>query len=185
MNKLTLLVPIKNSISVRYRIVSILLLLICVSCYPTDISEAEIQEDLAQSIDRNIMCPVCPSETIDESQVPIAKQMRDIVREKLSLGETKEEILDYFSQRYGEAILAKPTTKGFNLIVWIIPPIIVAIGMVLVVVVVRSMRRVSSDLGQLSYNEGTLGLESYLEIVDRKIDQIKNDLYKDIGNDRD
>ena len=185
MNKPTLLVPITNPISVSYKIVSILLLLICLSCYSTEISEAESQEDLAQSIDRNIMCPVCPSETIDESQVPIAKQMRDIVREKLSLGETKEEILDYFSQRYGEAILAKPTAEGFNLIVWIIPPIIVVVGMVLVVLVVRSMRRVSVDLGHVAYNEGILGLESYLEIVDRKIDQIKNDLYKDMENDRD
>ena len=57
--------------------------------------------------------------------------------------------------------------------------------MVLVVLVVRSMRRVSVDLGHVAYNEGILGLESYLEIVDRKIDQIKNDLYKDMENDRD
>ena len=81
----------------------------------------------AQSIDRSIMCPVCPAETIDQAQVPIARQMRQLVREKLAAGESRGEILKYFAERYGQDIVAFPPKSGLNLVAWVFPVVSVAL----------------------------------------------------------
>ena len=56
----------------------------------------EERESVAQGIDKSLMCPVCPSETIDQSQVEIAKQMRVMVREQLAQGDSRNKILQFF-----------------------------------------------------------------------------------------
>ena len=55
-------------------------------------------EERAQSIDKSLICPVCPGETIDQAQVQLAHQMRDVVRENLAEGWSRERILDFFGR---------------------------------------------------------------------------------------
>ena len=86
-------------------------------------SAAQDLEATAQGIDKNLMCPICPSETIDQSQTEIANQMRRTVREKLTEGESRDDILQFFVDRYGQDVLAVPPKSGFNLLVWLAPPI--------------------------------------------------------------
>ena len=102
-------------------------------------SADEPLEKEAQAIDRMIMCPVCPAETIDQAQVEISFQMRAVIREMLAEGNTRQEILDYFVDRYGADILAAPPKSGANLLAWILPIIGVAAGLVGVFFVIRSM----------------------------------------------
>lgn len=101
------------------------------------------REEQAQAIDKLLMCPVCPAETIDQAQVPLARDMKAFVREKLAEGWTKQQILDYFSapERYGPSVLAEPPKSGVNLIVWVIPPIALLFGAAIVVYAVRLMSR--------------------------------------------
>ena len=96
-------------------------------------------EKEAQAIDKMIMCPVCPAETIDQAQVEISFQMRAVIREMLAEGRTREEILDYFVDRYGADILAAPPKSGANLLAWILPIVGVVAGLVGVFLVIRSM----------------------------------------------
>ncbi|MBI4197936.1 MAG: cytochrome c-type biogenesis protein CcmH [Chloroflexi bacterium] len=98
-------------------------------------------EEEAQRIDKSLMCPVCPGETIDQSQAALANQMQAIVREKLAVGETRQEILDFFVERYGEGVLAAPHKKGFSVLAWVIPGIGVLLGMGAVAAAVRKMMR--------------------------------------------
>ena len=93
----------------------------------------------AQAIDRQIMCPVCPAESIDQAQVPIARQMRQIVRDQLSQGASQAEILEFFAQRYGPDILASPPKSGFNLLAWIFPVVGMAGALIVGWLVIRSM----------------------------------------------
>ena len=93
----------------------------------------------AQAIDKMIMCPVCPAETIDQAQVEISFQMRAVVRELLAEGRTRDEVLDYFVDRYGADILAAPPKSGSNLVAWILPIVGVAAGLVGVFFVIRAM----------------------------------------------
>ena len=78
-------------------------------------------EKEAQSIDRSLMCPVCPAETIDQAQVEIARQMRAVVRDMLGKGASRDEVLDFFVSRYGPEVLAAPPKSGINILVWVLP----------------------------------------------------------------
>ena len=102
-------------------------------------SPSQALEEEAQGIDRMIMCPVCPAETIDQAQVEISFQMRAVVREMLAEGKTREEILNYFVDRYGPDILAAPPKSGVNLLAWILPIVGVAAGLGGGFLVIRAM----------------------------------------------
>ena len=130
---------------------------------------AEEMEELAQGIDKSLMCPVCPSETIDQSQVQLAGQMRDIVREKLAAGESREDILQFFVDRYGISVLAEPPRSGFNLLVWVVPPVALLAGGLVLAVVLRSMRRPRDSDAPDSVQADDTDLEPYLSAVDRDI----------------
>ena len=126
-------------------------------------------EEQAQSIDRTLICPVCPGETIDQAQVELARQMRTVVREKLAEGMTRDDVLQFFVERYGESVLAAPPREGFNLIAWIVPVVAVVVGAAAVALVVGAMRRNAPALPEgESHSED--GLEEYLAVVDREIE---------------
>ena len=98
-------------------------------------------EQRAQALNRSIMCPVCPGESIDQSQVALAVQMRGIVDEKLSEGWSEDQIREFFVERYGPSVLLQPPTEGVSLLAWLIPPIGVAAAVTVFVLALRHMRR--------------------------------------------
>ena len=57
-------------------------------------------EERAQALDKQLICPICPTETLDQSQVQLAKQMKDMVRERLNGGASEKEILDLFRKEF-------------------------------------------------------------------------------------
>ena len=122
----------------------------------------------AQAIDRQIMCPVCPAESIDQAQVPIARQMRQIVRDQLTQGASQAEILEFFAQRYGQDILASPPKSSFNLLAWIFPVVGMAGPLIAGWLVIRSMatRRLVSQEPLVSQQSD---LEPFLSLVDAEI----------------
>ena len=101
----------------------------------------------AQNIDRLLVCPVCPAETIDQSQVPLAKQMRGVVREKLAGGEQRQAILDFFVDRYGNQVLAAPPKSGFNLVAWSVPIVGMMLALAVLMLVLKKMRIKSGESG--------------------------------------
>jgi cytochrome c-type biogenesis protein CcmH len=124
---------------------------------------------VAQGIDKSLMCPVCPSETIDQSQVEIANQMRVMVREKLAEGESRSNILQFFVNRYGPGILAEPPKSGFNLLVWIVPPVALLVGIGILAITLRAMRRGHQQHAEEEAPPAPAGLEPYLSAVDQDI----------------
>ena len=134
---------------------------------PSPEQALQYDEKEAQRIDKMLMCPVCPAETIDQAQVEYSKQMRRVVREMLAQGHSREEILDFFADRYGPQVLAAPPKSGLTLVAWIVPivAVIAAIGGGLLVI--RSMAgRNNSPTEDEPLRED--GLEEYLEIIDRE-----------------
>nr|ABZ09427.1 putative cytochrome C biogenesis protein [uncultured marine microorganism HF4000_APKG8C21] len=99
-------------------------------------------ERRAQELNKAIMCPVCPGESIDQSQNPLASQMRNIVAEKLEQGWTEDQIKDFFVERYGPSVLLEPPRNGFNLLVWVLPPVGGLGAIIAAFMVLRMMRRV-------------------------------------------
>ena len=101
-------------------------------------------EATATALDKQIICPVCPGETLNQSQATLAKQMRAIVRERLAAGQSPDEITAYFVSVYGPSVLAQPPTSGVALAVWLVPPVALAIGIAVLVLALRSMRRTNA-----------------------------------------
>ncbi len=136
--------------------------------------EGSYSESEAQGIDRMIMCPVCPAETIDQAQVQISQQMRQVVREMLSEGKDRDEILDFFVERYGQDILAAPPKTGANLVAWLAPVGGVAAALVAVYLILRSMTRREPVLVASGPTQDP-GLIPYLQLVDRHLDLTRSD----------
>jgi cytochrome c-type biogenesis protein CcmH len=88
-----------------------------------------------------LQCPVCQNISAADSPSELAEQMRRVVREKLAAGESREQILAYFVDRYGEEILIDPPKRGFNLLIWLVPPLLLVGAAALVVATVRRWRK--------------------------------------------
>lgn len=132
------------------------------SLNPSGPMTLEQLEAEAQSIDESLICPSCPGKTIGQAQVAQAAQMRLLVREKLAEGWSRQQILDYFAERY-EGVLAEPPKEGFTLLAWVLPLVgIVGAGTALYFVI-RAMRRRSEP------QPSDESLERYMERVDRDL----------------
>lgn len=96
---------------------------------PADATDIETQ---VREIAHELRCPVCQGLSVGDSPSELAHEMRDVVREQLRQGKSREEVLDYFVQRYGEWILLAPPKRGFNLVIWVVPFILLPVGAVAV-----------------------------------------------------
>ena len=135
----------------------------------------EIQQEIpslerrAHKLNKVIMCPVCPGESIDQSQNDLAVQMRGIVKVKLEQGWTEEQIKDFFVDGYGLSVLLEPPSSGFNLVLWIIPPIVLFVAILTVVIILLFMSRhiiKSTDSEICDFAELNRGLEDELLIIE-------------------
>lgn len=129
-------------------------------------------EQRAQRLDKQIICPVCPGETLDQSNVQIAKDMRVLLRERLAEGQSEGEIKDYFVERYGTRILAEPPASGMSLAVWIIPPAVLIAGAAALYAVVREMRRRRAPTAPVQPSDvgaSQATLKPYLDAVDDEL----------------
>ncbi len=112
----------------------------CVTVTDPGVPEMERR---AAALNKSLMCPVCPGESIDQSQNALAIQMREIVDEKLALGWSEREIQDFFVERYGPSVLMEPPSEGFSVAAWIVPPLAFALAIGSLLLTLRWMRRIS------------------------------------------
>jgi cytochrome c-type biogenesis protein CcmH len=95
---------------------------------PDEILADPALEARARAISREIRCPVCQGETIDDSNAPISRDLRIIIRERLVAGDSDREVVDYIVARYGEFVLFNPRAEGSNLILWLAGPALLLAG---------------------------------------------------------
>ncbi len=86
-----------------------------------------------------LRCPVCQGLSVADSPSTMAQDMKGQVRELLSRGYTQEQILRYFEQSYGQFVLLKPKFQGVNALVWLLPGIVLLIGVALVIGKMRKL----------------------------------------------
>lgn len=85
-------------------------------------------EARARLISRDLRCPVCQSENIDDSNADISRDLRLLVRERLVAGDTDAQVIDYVVDRYGEYVLFNPRPRGSNLALWLAGPAMLLVG---------------------------------------------------------
>jgi len=92
----------------------------------------ETESDRIKALGTRIKCPVCQGEPIADSPAETARAMMDIVAERVDAGETDEQIIDYFTARYGDGILLDPPFEGRTLALWLLPVVALAAGIALI-----------------------------------------------------
>ena len=95
---------------------------------PAAAQPATPTDDDVNRIAKKLFCPVCENVPLDVCPTQACAQWRATIREKLAAGWSEQQILDYFVAQYGERVLAQPSTRGLNIFVWIVPPIVLAGG---------------------------------------------------------
>ena len=150
-------------------ILAILIVLSVAACA----TETPTVEERAQSIDQRLMCPVCPAETIDQSQADVAIQMRELVREKLRAGESEDQIFNFFVDRYDKGVLAEPPAEGFNILVWVIPPLAFLLGLALIWLGFRQLARSPRRYTPSSGTDWQADSASYLREIDEEFEAFR------------
>jgi cytochrome c-type biogenesis protein CcmH len=131
---------------------------------PDEVLADPVLEDRARDISAGLRCLVCRNESIDESNAELARDLRLLVRERLVIGDSDEQVVAYVVDRYGEYVLLRPTLTGSNLVLWAMPLLLIVLGGVLSVVYIR--RRADSP----APSEAALSAEEQA-----RIDQIMRD----------
>lgn len=95
---------------------------------PDEILENPALENRARELSTEIRCMVCQNQSIDDSDAPLAKDLRVLVRERLKDGDTDDEVLSFLVARYGEFVLLKPRFTASNAVLWIAPVGVLLLG---------------------------------------------------------
>ena len=107
--------------------------------------EDPAKEARAREIGRELRCLVCRNQSIFDSNAGIAKDLRVVVRERMELGETDEEILDYVHQRFGDFVLLKPRMTAETLLLWGAPLILMAFSGITLAVYLRGRQSIQAS----------------------------------------
>lgn len=114
-----------------------------VSSPPAAIDSAAL-DARTRELASELRCPVCQGESIQESPSELAQEMKAVVRDQLAAGRTPDEVKAYFVARYGEWILLRPTTTGFNATLYWLPPIALLVGAGIVILLARRWIRANA-----------------------------------------
>ena len=113
---------------------------------PDEILENQKQEFRARDISKNIRCMVCQNQSIDESNAPLAKDLRILIRNKIKEGNNNEEIYKFLTDRYGDFILLKPPFKSSTLALWFLPFIFFIVGVFIVFWHNKKSKKIVKDI---------------------------------------
>ena len=94
-----------------------------------------------REISQNVRCLVCQNQSIDESNSELAKDLKILIKEKLILGDSDEEIYGFLKERYGDYILFKPPLNLNTVILWFLPFIVLMSGSILIFKIIKSNKR--------------------------------------------
>ena len=109
-------------------------------------------EDRARAISKQLRCLVCQNQSIDDSDAPLARDLRIVVRERLTTGASDDEVIRFVAERYGDFVLLSPPFKATTYALWLGPAAILLIGAAAVVAFLRRRRYVAvpGDVSALS-----------------------------------
>jgi len=113
-------------------------------------------EARARTLSKELRCLVCQNQSIDDSEAPLAHDLRVIVREHLKAGDTDAQVMDFLVARYGEFVLLKPRLSWHTLALWGAPPATVLLGIAMLVIIGRRRQNASAqDAANLTSAEET------------------------------
>jgi cytochrome c-type biogenesis protein CcmH len=95
---------------------------------PDEVMADPAKEARARNLSRELRCMVCQNQSIDDSEAPLARDLRLLVRERIAAGDSDAQVLNFLVARYGEFVLLKPRFETQTLLLWFLPPLVLAGG---------------------------------------------------------
>jgi len=120
---------------------------------PEEMLEDPALEARARELGKELRCVVCQNQSIDDSNAPLAKDLRELVRERLVAGDSNEEVLTYVTARYGDFVLLEPPVRASTWLLWYGPAALLVVGGVGAAVWLRRQRREPRVVEPLSDEE--------------------------------
>jgi cytochrome c-type biogenesis protein CcmH len=128
----------------RFRILLVAILLTCagsaLAVQPDEVLPDPAMETRARDISRELRCMVCQNQSIDDSDAPLARDLRLLVRERLKAGDSNNQVLDFLTARYGEFVLLRPRFTKQTALLWLLPSALLVIGIIGLVLLGRRYR---------------------------------------------
>lgn len=124
-----------------FKRIFIISIIVCITQYflknsyavePDEVLQNQEYESRARNISKNIRCVVCQNQSIDESNAPLAKDFRILIRKKIIEGNSDKEIYKFLTARYGDFILLKPSVNLNTIGLWFLPFIFLILGIYIV-----------------------------------------------------
>jgi cytochrome c-type biogenesis protein CcmH len=120
---------------------------------PDEILKDPALESRARNLSRELRCMVCQNQSIDDSEAPLARDLRLLVRERLTQGDTDQQVLDFLVSRYGNFVLLRPPLEWRTMLLWGLPPAALIAGLVGLMIKGRRQRPTTSGTEALSQDE--------------------------------
>ena len=135
-------------------------------------NDSPITDDEVNALAEELYCPVCENVPLDVCPTKACAQWRDLIREKMELGWDEKQIKAFFAEQYGDQVLAVPPRKGFNWLIYVLPPLVVLAGVVIVARVLRKPKSAAVSTQPIEPSEKPSASEEI-------IDEIEKDLRRD------
>jgi cytochrome c-type biogenesis protein CcmH len=116
-----------------------------VAVQPDEVLSDPSLEARARELSRELRCMVCQNQSIDDSDAPLARDLRILVRERLQAGDSNRQVLDFLVDRYGEFVLLRPRLNWRTSLLWLAPPALLIVGAIVLLVVARRRARTADD----------------------------------------
>jgi cytochrome c-type biogenesis protein CcmH len=120
---------------------------------PDEMLKDPALEARARHLSEELRCMVCQNQSIDDSEAPLAHDLRVLVRQRLEAGDTDRQVIDYLVSRYGDFVLLKPPLKLDTVLLWGLPPLALIAGLAGIVVMARRRATVPERPEPLSSEE--------------------------------
>ena len=120
---------------------------------PDEVLPDPALEARARAISEGLRCLVCQNQSIDDSDAPLAKDLRLLVRERLKQGDSDQQVVDFIVARYGEFVLLKPKFSPHTLLLWLATPAVFVGALLLIWLAYRRRQSAAQTVPKLSVNE--------------------------------
>ncbi len=120
---------------------------------PDEVLPDQQLEARARNLSRELRCMVCQNQSIDDSEAPLARDLRILVRERLTAGDSDQQVLEFLTARYGDFVLLNPRFNLHTALLWLLPAGLLIIGATALIILVRRQRKIEQPETNLTAAE--------------------------------
>jgi cytochrome c-type biogenesis protein CcmH len=158
-----------------------LLVIVSIALSTTSVAQAQdptpqppVTDNEVNAVAEDMFCPVCENIPLDVCGTVACQQWRDEIRQKLAEGWTEDEIQDFFVMRYGDRVLAEPPRRGFNWLIYLVPPVLIVLAAFLLYRGLQSWRKPLSQPLAVQAEAGADGDQQQDDYVSRLEAELKD-----------